>query len=955
MTTGRSSRLRGPGCAARWLNFQGGLEPARMRLRCSFPLPLAAAIAAVAACASSGCTRGRFYAQADREVSTLLAEKSCDPRWALPADYNVRQDERSRFYDVYSQILPPMPPDDPTAHRYMHCVDGKKGWPRWHANGDRTTLDNPAWRARLPEVVELTESGAIELSLESALRLAYLNSIDWQNEQEELYLSALDVSTERFAFDVQFFGGNATTYKNIGPLGTGGPSATWSTDTALEARKYFATAGQLVVGVANSIMWQFAGPDRYRNVSLVNFNLVQPLLRRAGRAWALEPLTIVERTLLANLRALQFYRQGFFLQVAFGLSPGPGVQRRGGFFGGTGFEGFTGTGIGGFGNVGGTFFGGGLLGFPGAGGGGGGVGVAGGDVGNLGGFFGLLQSRQRIRNLEQLLADQERSLLKMEAQLDAGLIDLTQVDQLRQNVQTNRANLATAKTQLTDRVEAYKVATLSIPSDTPVALDESFLASFQFVSPQMLALQNELSRVLAGETAGENEPLEATEDPRTDDPPGPLELPAPADDDRDADDTEPREEAVDREAIRTSIATLGELRARIEAQAAAVNGDLERAATETAGRLAGMQPAEREAFDREMRILAGDLEELRARIRRSEAEIVRLQERLTDTTLRDTADKVVALVSEISGAVDEMSLIQARVRVELITVTPERLDPDMAFEIARANRLDWMNARAALVDQWRLIQYNAVKLLAGLDLKLEGDVATTGNNPARFRAPTGSLSAGVQFDPPLTRLQERNSWRQAILQYQQQRRRQIRFEDQVKLNLRQLLRQLELDRLNLETQRRAVIIAVRRVDETRLTLGQPAAPPPAPGADGTVATEPATDRLGPTTIINYVTATDALRNSQDALTSVWLRYYQTRALLARELGVMELSDDGLWIDRPLCLAEKGTDDDVEIPPPVPQEWLEHLEEVASPPPLGAAADGKPAAEPLPAPAASAVE
>ena len=200
-----------------------------------------------------------------------------------------------------------------------------------------------------------------------------------------------------------------------------------------------------------------------------------------------------------------------------------------------------------------------------------------------------------------------------------------------------------------------------------------------------------------------------------------------------------------------------------------------------------------------------------------------------------------------------------------------------------------------------------------------------------------------------------DSWRQATLQYQQQRRRQIRFEDQVKLNLRQLLRQLELDRLNLENQRRAVIIAVRRVDETRLTLGQPAPPPPAPGTDGRTAGESATDRLGPTTIINYVTATDALRNSQDALTSVWLRYYQNRALLARELGVMELADDGLWIDRPLSHAAQGAGEDVELPPPVPQEWLDHLEEVKSPPPLGAAADGMPATEPMPAPAAAAVE
>ena len=82
----------------------------------------------------------------------------------------------------------------------MHCVDGKHGFYRWHINGDRTTLDNPAWRSRLYEVVDLTEAGAIELNSESAMKLAYLNSINWWDQLQTLYLSALDVSTERFAF-----------------------------------------------------------------------------------------------------------------------------------------------------------------------------------------------------------------------------------------------------------------------------------------------------------------------------------------------------------------------------------------------------------------------------------------------------------------------------------------------------------------------------------------------------------------------------------------------------------------------------------------------------------------------------------------------------------------------------------------------------------------------------------
>ena len=914
--------------------------------------------------AAGGCSRGRYYLQADREVSTLLAEKSCDPRWNLPANFTVRMDPRSRYYDEYSQIFPPMPPDDPTSHRYMHCVDGKPGWPRWHANGDRTDLENGGWRDRIGDFAEITPGGAIRLDLPTAVRLAYLNSLDWQDQLETLYLSALDVSTERFRFDVQLFGGNDTVYANRGPLNAAGPSTTWSTISDLRIRKYFASAGTLGVGLINSVMWQFAGPDKYNNVSLVNFNLVQPLLQRAGRSIALEPLTIVERALLANLRTLQFYRQGFFLQVAFGGAAPQQLQRRGGFFGGTGFTGFTGTGIGGFGNLGGVFFGGGGVGLQVGGGGTGGAGFAGGGAGNVGGFFGLLQLRQQIRNAEQNLAAQQRALALLDANLEGGLVGLDQVDQLRQSVETNRAGLLQAKTTLTNQLENFKVNVLCIPSDTPIALDEEFIKPFQFISPDLQSLQNDLGDFLAENSVGAEEMLKETEDPRIDDEPAEV-LPAPKDraaegtgagaTARDPDATvvadpgpvradEATEEAEDEaalELVQRSLARLAELRERVETQVAEVEEDLRRTGTASEARLAGMRPTERETFNREMRLLKDDLAKLLVRTREHEAEMEKLAAGMTKGSLRQTADRFVKLVTEISSAVDEMSLIQARARVEAITIDFDPIDPDEAFEVARANRLDWMNNRAALVDQWRLIQFNAMALLSGLDVVVDGGINTVGNNPAKFRAPTGAISAGLQFDAPFTRLTERNNFRQAILDYQQVRRQQIQYEDRIKLAIRQALRQLDLDKQNLETQRRAVIIAIRRVDQTRLNLAQPAPPPPMPGPDGTSPpVDPTAGQLGPTATLNLIFAFNDLRSSQDALTSIWINYYATRASLAQQLGVMQLTDDGLWIESSLDCVERAADDEMPLPPPVPQEWLDHLEEVKAPPPRPAAADGR---------------
>ena len=972
---------------------QGGLDPPVMAnsptnsLLVRFALPLA-----ILAVGSAGCTRGRYYTQADREVSTLLAEKSCDPRWAVPVNYNVRQDERSRFYDVYNQIFPPMPPDDPTSHRYMHCVDGKKGWQQWHNNGDRTTLDNPEWRARIAEVVEITDGGAIKLTLESAIRLAYLNSLDWQDQLETLYLSALDVSTERFRFDVQIFGGNGTAYANRGSLNAAGASTTWATETNLRARRYFASAGTMVVGVVNSVMWQFAGPDKYTNVSLVNFNFVQPLLQRAGRSIALEPLTIVERALLGNLRTLQFYRQGFFLQVAFGAGTPQQLQRRGGFFGGTGFTGFTGTGVGGFGNIGGVFFGGNGVGLQVGGGGTGGAGFAGGGAGNVGGFVGLLQARQQIRNAEQNLFAQERALALLDANLEAGLVGLDQVDQLRQSVETGRAGLLQAKTSLTNQIETFKVNILCLPSDTAVALDESFIKPFQFISPELQKLQNDFGDFLATWSFGDEENLKETDDPRIEEAlRGAEEIPAPAAKRAVADDGDPGDRAIglddepaqesvakadvkedeagagkadaeteeeenqlDKKLVAESVARLGGLRERVEEQSKAVSADLALARSNAAGRLAGMRPNERETFGREMKLLEDDLAKLVDRARRAEAEMERLRDRITPENLRETSDTFVKLVTDVSGAVDEMSLIQARARIEAVTMEIEPLDPDVAFEIARANRLDWMNNRAALVDQWRLIQFNAMSLLAGLDVVVDGGMNTVGNNPAKFRTPTGSMSAGVQFDAPFTRLTERNNFRQAILDYQQVRRQQIQYEDRIKLSLRQSLRQLDLDKRNLETQRRALIIAIRRVDQTRLSLSQPAPPPPAPGPTGIV--DVSAGQLGPTATLNLIFAFNDLRSTQDAFTSIWINYYATRASLAQQLGVLQLTDEGLWVDAPFASAERATEDELPLPPAVPEEWLKHLEEMDAPPAVPAKAMARAASAPglpeaLPAPPA----
>jgi len=167
----------------------------------------------------------------------------------------------------------------------------------------------------------------------------------------------------------------------------------------------------------------------------------------------------------------------------------------------------------------------------------------------------------------------------------------------------------------------------------------------------------------------------------------------------------------------------------------------------------------------------------------------------------------------------------------------------------------------------------------------------------------------------LTRLSERNSFRQSLIDYQSDRRQVIQFGDTVNQNLRQLIRGLEQLRVNLEIQRRAVIIAIRRVDETREVLNKP----PEPTQPGEAAVQ-----LGPTAALNLLTALNDLRSSQNNFMSVWLNYQAVRIRLARELGVMRLDACGMWIDSPLQDAPRAAPEEVALPPAVPAAWFEEL-------------------------------
>jgi len=979
--------------------------------------------------ALQGCSRAHYRQRADLEVFEIVKEKSQDPRWELK-DFSIEPPPQSRFYDPYPADVPPMPPDDPTSHQLLHQVYGKRG-ARYEAKyGCTRTVENPDWMSFLP----WDEKGFVRLDRRTAVQLALLHSPQYQQELEDIYLSALQVSLQRFRFQVQFFGGNDTFFTRRGPLGGRGPdSSTLQTSTPISARRLMATGTQLVVEVANSITWQFSGRDGYTAVTPISLSIVQPLLRGAGRAVILEDLTQAERNLLANLRQFERFRQGFYLNVVAGLSPGPGPSPGGISLGGAS---------------------------PGL-------------TASVGGYLSLVEQEIQIRNQRANVASLRDSLERIDAFYAAGRISRRQVDEIRQNLYSSQLQLLARQNTYANQLDAYKIL-LGLPPHLPVRIEDPFLQPFELLEPSLSEQQEEVTGLLnpvrelwagirdslaaegasaeARKTLQEAATAEAAGDhlgavqavgrvcdcllraafavkaaplvgatralqkecdavllgpaeelpkvvpkliqsatelanqaaekaqverdtvvPRAAGLLGKVEnlLPQFADAmevhlakvDRDLErlleavPTRERwlERLCQRPEFRTGdvdprIADRSAFRRRVVELHAEFLGNTAPEVKKVADQLL-TDEAERQWFEnlREMPGLRHQLESLAVELRK-QAKLVAEAKGKTDLELsawNNLFQQLENLLDTLASGLMSLSLLQARVRLEIPVLTPVELDPEEAFAIARENRLDWMNMRAALVDQWRQVEIAANRLKSDLSLVFDGNVTTTSDTLAPVHNTMGNVRVGVQFDAPLTRRAERNQYRQALIQYQRARREYYLFEDRVRQILRENLRAIELAQVQFELQRAGVLTAIGRVEQQRLELMRP----PRPGQEEFT--------LGVTTARDLVTALDALLRAQNDFLGGWVRYEVQRMVLDYNLGTMKLDESGMWIDPGPLVRPRGQNSgpspsapqqsspgsdlppEVEVPPelllPSELEWVlpeEPLEETPKEPLAG---------------------
>ena len=874
----------------------------------------------------AGCTRRFFRNSADKEVTSIVAHKDVIPAWKIE-EWHVYPDPRARFADPTNPDRPPMPPDDPAARELSPNPQkpGKQGiesikgvgWldvmAEWDAE-NRAGEGNQA--VRLPTLefkVGLSDpqakdpAGASDkrflLKLDQAVELGLFNSREFQTRRENLYLTALPVTQERFRFAPQFFAVEETIRERTGSGTPEGAHNRWRLDGAFGFTQQFATGALLLAQFANNTVIEMLGDFNPRTISesVLTLDLVQPLLRGGGWAVTLEDLTQSERDLLYEIRAYARFRKEFFVSIAGGGALGGGNTP-------DVFQDIVG--------VGGTA--------PAA------------------GYLPTLQRRAFLAIAEQNVIHLTKLFDMYLAFAEGGDLSTAQVDRVRLQLLNAQSQVLARRQDYQDNLDVFKLQ-LGLPTDLPIDLELSplqdvmkQLREFVDISNQVKDVRDEVTTfraVAPGQLRGQfrmvlnDRPLVR--------------------------DTRFRTQTLgiwDEFAGMTPeqlAATLSELRARrraltfVQDELARLKGlnelppaeqmpwlrDWFRVQRQVGALLAAgaatpllapalallppesplpelEQAADAEAFARalhalEFRIEVGIFEEM---LRQYEA-----QPWLKGADADAVGRRRLRLFDDLTGQFDNVLLDARNERIDRlrwpslpptqvcdvdVITAPEDQALDTVAQTAVTNRLDLMNRRAELVDAWRRIAVTANALLGVFNVAYHTDsFSPLGEaKPTAFAGRRTRHQLILSAELPLVRLTERNVYRASLIAFQRARRRVMEAEDRVVADVRRELRQLRVLAENYRLQQNAVDAAYRQVESLIANLQAP----PAQGEVGATRYAQLTEQL--------LSALNSLANAQNTLVGTWVNYHTTRWQLYRDLERMPLDHRGVWIDE-LATAE----------------------------------------------------
>jgi hypothetical protein len=912
----------------------------------------------------SGCTRRFFRRRADAEVDEILCEKDKYPQWKIN-DYYVYPHPLSRFADPTDPDRPPMPPDDPAAWDLSPHPQRPffKGYGYWQGTGyielmrrwdieNRTRQEQAEREAAQSEQAEgeeepklmgedktfaqraseveqnieaelalpivsnqqqpvtlevsgLSKNKPFMLNLEQVTELGFLNSPQFQTEREELYLTALAVTAERFAFIAQPFVTESLIRqyqgREVAPTKTATNS--WLATSTAGFTKSFSTGALLLFNFANETIYNL-GKNPFTSVSTINFDAIQPFLAGGGRAVALEPLTQAERDLVYAIRQFYRFRQEYYAFFAVGQSTGfiPGVA----------------AGI---------------------------IALSPGTLGQPTPFVPNAFTLPLVANPATVQVSPQASLGPL---LNSGVLITPQgylSAILERTVLINYYKNIQALQRYMRIFEVWLEGGL-VNLVQKGLIEQRLLSSYETILGQQVSFRVSLDQLKQQLGVPMTVPLDIA--------PGPLQPMI--------DIIEGYEKLfINHQRVITNVDSYG-----TKEEARLLRGRLRRLLERTP-LLRGTKAQEyivrrlpywenfardrawndrRNALESEIHKMILALDEIRAKRAERPGESLpeellnRQKELKFDLDLAEYELGVSIYEREQWKSIEDPSLRERRAREQFfgahrifLTVIDhayvERLEnikkiwPDLlpirakgvdvlaapedeallAVEQATfENRVDLMNVRAQVTDAWRKIRVAANALMGtfNVDYHMTATTPASGTNPFAFAGYRTTHEMIFTGQLPLVRILQRNNYRSTLINFQQTRRSLLQFEDQLLFNVRFELRQLRILANNYErVQKRQIELAYMQVDQSIQAFSQPQAPPPGtdvlPGLVGPVGARPQPG--DPAALTQQLLATQgSLVTSQNDLYNTWIGYQINRTYIYRDMGIFPLDNRGVWID-----------------------------------------------------------
>jgi outer membrane protein TolC len=222
------------------------------------------ALAMLAAGVFSGCTAAHYRKSADKEVHGILTQKEARALGKTNA-FSIETPYSSR---------------DPKEIKKNEIIE------------DRLKVEK------------------LKPNLSEALKLAIDNSRAYQFRKENLYLSALTLTRDRYDFRPQLFAHlTAARSREANGDETGEAHSIVGVNQALKS------GAALSLNIANDLFRYFTGDPRRTVATTISANLVQPLLRGAGAKIAAENLTQSERNVIYEVRSFSRFQSTFALDI----------------------------------------------------------------------------------------------------------------------------------------------------------------------------------------------------------------------------------------------------------------------------------------------------------------------------------------------------------------------------------------------------------------------------------------------------------------------------------------------------------------------------------------------------------------------------------------------------------------------------------------------------------------